>query len=647
MYTNRYSQMVQEYYVRRLRAIMAERAERLNRLKTRAQAQAYVRRVRAAVRRCFAPFPKRTPLNPVITGRDEYRPYVLEKVVFESRPGFLVTGNLLLPKGRTGKCPAVLGVCGHSVEGKAAVPYQSFAQGLAVKGFVVFLLDPISQGERFQFYRKDGAPRPPLTQAHTMMGTQMTLVGDFFGTWRVWDAMRGLDYLLSRPEVDRSRVGVTGNSGGGTLSTYVTALDPRVTMAAPSCFICSYLANMENELSADAEQNPPGIIGAGLDHVDMLLCYAPRPTLILGQQDDYFDARYVRKAGEDLKRVHALLGSRGTAEVFVGPRGHGYHVENREAMYAWFMKHAGLRGTARERGVKIVDAKRLYATPRGETHRAGSRRVFEFTAERAGALAKRRGRPAPGTLQAAARRLLGLRQAKGAPPYRVLIRWARQNDIPNRQAVFAVESEPGILVYVASFGRAHPFMHAPTGKVTLYVGHTSGEEDVGTIRAVRALNTPARSLVVVDPRGIGQSRPQAGCARQASFDQVMSADYFHAAAGDMLGESVLGRRVFDVMRAIDFLCAGGATDITLMGRGLGSITVAFAALLHPCRPRARLLHYLPSYQSIVDSPLYAWPLSAFPRGVLKHFDLPDVYRALGRRFTRTQPWNAHMKQGVQ
>jgi hypothetical protein len=116
-FTNRYPHMVQEYYVRRLREIGAQRKERIAALTTRSQAEAYVRRVRAAVRRCFGPLPARTPLNARVTGKDEYPAYALEKVVFESRPEFLVTGNLYLPRRGNGRRPAVLGLCGHCGEG--------------------------------------------------------------------------------------------------------------------------------------------------------------------------------------------------------------------------------------------------------------------------------------------------------------------------------------------------------------------------------------------------------------------------------------------------------------------------------------------------------------------------------------------------
>lgn len=186
-------------------------------------------------------------------------------------------------------------------------------------------------------------------------------------------------------------------------------------------------------------------------------------------------------------------------------------------------------------------------------------------------------------------------------------------------------------------------MHPPKGRVNLYVGHFSGEEDVRSVVEVRDLTRGRKPLVVVDPRGIGQSQPQTGSPGQVPFEEVKSADFFYASTGQMLSESYLGRRVFDVMRTIDFLLAEGASQVDLIGRGLGSITAAFTALLHPSAPRVDLYHYLPSYQLIVDAPHYAWPLSAFPFGVLKHFDLPDVYRVLGRRLKRHKPWDARMR----
>ena len=148
---NRFPRMVQRYFVGRVRRAEQEGIKRMAALKTKADAENYVREVREKIRQSFGPFPQKTPLEPRVTGivdRDTYR---IEKVIFESRPGFLVTGNLYIPKGRKFPLPGVVGTCGHSTNGKAETAYQSFSQGLARMGYVVLIYDPIGQGERLQY----------------------------------------------------------------------------------------------------------------------------------------------------------------------------------------------------------------------------------------------------------------------------------------------------------------------------------------------------------------------------------------------------------------------------------------------------------------------------------------------------------------
>ena len=435
---------------------------------------------------------------------------------------------------------------------------------------------------------------------------------------------------------DPGRLGVTGNSGGGTLSAYLTALDPRLSMAAPGCFICSYGANLENENPTDAEQNPPGILGAGLDEVDLLLCHAPRPTLILAQRDDYFDARAARRAYEEMRRVHELLGSRGTAAWHCGQRGHGFSRENREAMYRFFMKMAGLRGDTAEPPVRQLPADRLHAA--GGV--APGRRVFRFIRDEADRLARKRGRVEGPELERRVRRVLGLapRRTATAPHYRCLVSQRRRDPDLRQQSAFAVESEPGIQVIVTTYGPEQDLMHPPRGGVVVYVGHGSGERDLRNVPAARALTRGRTPLAVVEPRGFGPTRTLACGSRR--FLEPYGADYLLASTAEMLGESYVGRRVNDLLCALDFLVAGRAERVELVGRGLGSVLAAFAGLLHPCRPKVRLLEYLASFDLLCRNPLANWPLSSLPRGVLRAFDLPDVYRALGRRLELGKPAEA-------
>ena len=136
---NRFPRMVQEWFVARLREAERRRLAAFDAIGTAAEAEAHVRSVRRRIVACFGPFPAKTPLNARITGGFERGAYRVENVVFESRPDFLVSANLYLPKGLDRAAPGVVGTCGHSANGKAAEPYQSFAQGLARQGYVVLL----------------------------------------------------------------------------------------------------------------------------------------------------------------------------------------------------------------------------------------------------------------------------------------------------------------------------------------------------------------------------------------------------------------------------------------------------------------------------------------------------------------------------
>ncbi|MCP3695124.1 MAG: prolyl oligopeptidase family serine peptidase, partial [Planctomycetaceae bacterium] len=282
---NRFPRMVQNFMVSQVRKAESQKLRTLESLTTRADAEAYVKSVQEKIRTCFGPNPERTPLNPRVTGVVERDTYRIENVIFDSRPGFPVTANLYIPKNRKFPLPAVVGTCGHSSNGKAAEAYQSFSQGLARLGYVCLIYDPIGQGERLQYVNDDLTPQlRPGTREHLHAGNQQFLVGDFLGSWRAWDGIRALDYLLTRKEVDPKHLGVTGNSGGGTMTTWLCGVEPRWTMAAPSCFVTTFRRNLENELAADTEQCPPRVLGMQLDHDDFIAAMAPRPVVLLAKE---------------------------------------------------------------------------------------------------------------------------------------------------------------------------------------------------------------------------------------------------------------------------------------------------------------------------------------------------------------------------
>lgn len=345
-----HSHALHTYYLEQLQGLAERRATKLAALSSGgADLDSYIAHARAAVVAAFPLPADRCPLNAVVTRTlpDRGGGYTIECVHFDSRPGVPVTANLYLPlAAATQKVPAVLFSCGHSASGKGEDKYQQACGRLAAAGFAVLIYDPICQGERDQY--ADTLPpghglRGSCVQAHNMLGKQMELLGDFFGAWRLYDGIRALDYLLSRPEIDDTRVGMTGNSGGGTMTSWLWAIEPRFTMAAPSCFITTFERNFENELPADSEQYPPGVLGAGLEMADLLLATNfPKPLLLCGQRYCFFDRRGLAEAHAELEAVYALRGAAQDVGLFVGENNHGFHEDAQTAVAAFFCQHAGL-----------------------------------------------------------------------------------------------------------------------------------------------------------------------------------------------------------------------------------------------------------------------------------------------------------------
>jgi dienelactone hydrolase len=228
------------------------------------------------------------------------------------------------------------------------------------------------------------------TGEHNYAGIQQVLVDERFWMWRAWDGIRALDYLMSRKEVDVRHLGVTGNSGGGTMTTWLCGVEDRWTMAAPSCFVTEFRRNMENELGADMEQCPPRTLALGLDHEDFLAALAPKPIIILAKEKDYFDARGNEAAYHRLKSLYRLLGAEDNIAYFVGPTYHGYSQENREAMYRWFNRCTGISDAKTEPKLVLEKDETLLATSRGQVAELKSKTIYGFTQEKSRALAARR-----------------------------------------------------------------------------------------------------------------------------------------------------------------------------------------------------------------------------------------------------------------
>jgi dienelactone hydrolase len=658
---NRFPRMVQEHFVRQVRAAEEKGNALRNAVKSKADAEAYVRNVRENIGAVFNLPKEKTPLNAKIADIVERDAYHIEKVIFESRPNFLVTANLYVPKNRKFPLPGVVGSCGHSANGKAIDAYQSFAQGLARQGYVTLIFDPIGQGERLQYVDANLKPRRGNgVGEHLYAGNQQFLVGEFFGAWRAWDGIRALDYLLSREEVDPKHVGITGNSGGGTMTTWLCGVESRWTMAAPSCFVTTFRRNMENELPADTEQCPPGVLAAGLDHSDFLAAMAPKPVVILAKERDYFDVRGATLAYERLKHLYTALGKPENISLFVGPTEHGYSKENREAMYRWFNKQTGVSDAQEEPALTIEKDDTLQCTPHGQVAGIRSKPIFHFTQDRALTLAK--SRPDLGTLQL--RRVVfdGLQLAgrvlhdldmipayqtriPRAEPveYRILRPLAKRNYPKPAATCYAVETETDVFAVVTKLSNAGHQSRPPRGNgpAILYISHHSADAELRDEPLIAELikADPDVPFFACDVRGIGESRHNTAGSDQ--FLKPYGSDYFYAIHSLMLDRPYVGQKTFDVLRVIEWLEQHGYTEIHLAALGWGTLPATFAAFLSKHVKRVTLKQNLTSYEAIATSEGYDWPLSSFVPNVLAKFDLPELYDELkGKQLRQIEPRGA-------
>lgn len=663
---NRYPRMVQEYFVRQVRAAGQVSRQRIENLKTKEDAVRHVKETQERIRLSFGEEPERTPLKPKVTGvveRDEYR---IENVIFESRPGFPVTANVYVPKKTKGPFPAVVGTCGHSSNGKASGAYQSFAQGLAKLGYICLIYDPIGQGERLQYPNEELKSEIGVgVREHLHAGNQQFLVGENLSMWRAWDGIRALDYLLTRDDVDEARVGVTGNSGGGTMTTWLCGVEQRWSMGAPSCFVTTFRRNMENELPADTEQCPPQVLAQGLDHCDFLAAMAPKPVIILAKERDFFDVRGAQEAYGRLKKLYKLLGAEENVALFVGPSTHGYSQENREAMFSWFDRATGkvskdagdatqFKGVLRtaadlaftpEPKIVLEEDKTLWCTPQGQVATLeGTRTQFDFTSEKSLQLAKARKQLRGTELQTAVRDVLKLQaMPKRVPDFRIH-RSLGSRGYPAKSAIaYGVTTEPGIQAVVYRLSEERWSSRPPrSGKrAILYISHLSSDTELRSEPLIKEMieAEPDVPFFTCDVRGIGESMPDT-CGSN-SFHSVYGSDYFYAIHSLMLDQPYVGQKTFDVLRVLDWMKSLGHTDVHLVGLGWGGLSATFAALLNDNVKQVTLKHALTSYSDLAETEHYHWPLSTMLPNVLAQFDLPDCYAELAaKKLQQIEPWGA-------
>jgi dienelactone hydrolase len=623
-----YDQMLHRYLLGQAHQRFEARRAAVAAIKTPEDVALRQKEMRAFFLRSLGALPERTPLTPRRVGmlkRDGYR---IEKVIFESRPDHHVTANFYVPEA-SGLVPGVLLPCGHSDNGKAYADYQRACILLARNGFAVLCYDPIGQGERYQMLDAQKKPVIRGTTEHTMAGLGALLVGRQLASYRVWDGMVALDYLAGRQEVDPARLGCTGNSGGGTMTSYLMALDDRISVAAPSCYITSLERLFATIGPQDAEQNITGQVAAGMDHADYVTMRAPKPTLLTVGTRDFFDIQGSWDTFREVKLIYGRLGFGERVDLFESDEEHGFTRPRRIATVRW-MKRWLLKDddAAVEPEYPISTDAELQCTQSGQVMREykevsvfelNRRREKELKLLRDASLARR----SSADFRAEVKKRLGLAGWKARA-----VRPAVSEASPGRNLRFEVE--PGLVLPGIEFAD-----NAVSG------GGRPGLVKVGAdwTRALESGKPPAEvasygRVVLVDPRGMGKTTPRGSRGRDES---PFGADWREAFMALHLDRPLLGQRVADLLNILEGLDAqSGETDhagFELTGIGAAGPVVLHAALLDErgLIKKVTLERSLVSWADLVDKGMSRGQLGNVVAGVLEFYDLPDLAARLAPR----------------
>lgn len=669
------------YLKQRLYQHVERRLEAYETVKTRADCEKWQNERREFFVRQLDGFPERTPLKTRIVGGLEGKGYRIEKLIFESRPGHHVTANLYLPSTKP-PYPAVLVPCGHSHNGKASGQYQRISILLAKHGIAALCYDPISQGERYQILDDQPVhthfrtakwlkvPHPRVqyicTIEHTMAGLGCILLGSNIAQYRIWDGMRAIDYLQSRADIVADKIGCTGNSGGGTLTSYLMALDDRIVAAAPGGFLMTYRRLIETKGAQDAEQNIYGQIAFGMDEADYVIMRAPKPTLICAStRDKTFPIEGTWPLFREAKRFYSRLRYPERVELIEADAPHGFTIQTREAAVQWMRRWLlGVDDVVREMAVlpEPLDDKKIWelsegdwsneelqCTPEGQVlTMPGEKSVFLLNAEIARKLRKERSAtwkkltptqrrvlvrktiadlPAGGGASEASE--TGLRQQLAHK----LVGTIQREGYSIEKLILCPEA--GIRLPGLAFVPAKP-----NGKACLYLHGESMKADAAPKGPIEALVKQGQLVLSAEVRGIGETEP--GHDKRDYGRGQFGRDVQEIFLAYLIGRSYVGMRTDDVVSWANFLATYKTksvrpNELHLVAVGEAAIPALHAAALDSERfASVRLRNMIPSWSDIVRRPESLNQATNVVHGALKHYDLPDLIELAGANKVRLE-----------
>ncbi len=588
------------------------------------------------------PLPERTPLNARMTGRTVHEDYIIENIIFESRPSLYVTANFYIPRNSGLPVPGVLLAMGHAMEYSKASAYQRTALLLVRNGYAVLAFDPIGQGERAVAGNDHWVGFPGFT-------VNMCING-----FLVWDAVRALDYLLSRPEVDPSRIGCTGFSGGGEQTVYLAAIDDRITAAVPGRFMDSYEAFITAGVHC-VDNHVPSVVQYATE-ADIAAMNAPRAFVsVAGIYDWIFPIWGVRDSHRRMQKIYGLLGVPGKVFLSEYEGGHGYSPPRNvspEIQYA--SEYHALLGMNRylyddpERAVRgpidldIADFRdpELSCLKDG-AFPEGAKTYADYIAEKAASLPPVPPLPSTGKEWQSVKKELRrkVETVLGGFPemdsQTIHSRGIMMRDGYSIEKIIYV-SEPRVFIPGLLF---IPERRAGKVPAVIYVSDRGKEEAVdnpGVLRLVRR----GTVVLAIDARGYGETEGRAIGENPGNIPST--ANYVTTVNSVLLGRHITGMRAFDVMQGVRYLVNRheGETDperIGCWGKGTAALECLYAAALDSSIASLVVEEMPLSYKTLLSyadewkrrsrySTMHPGPfsVSVFLPDVLLHFDTPQL-----------------------
>ena len=602
----------------------AERKQRFQQAITSIPAfEEYREKVRQSVKKIFAVFPEKTALEAAVMGRKEQKGYRIEKIVYQSMPGHHVTANLYIPSG-AGKFPAVLFFCGHETESKATLSYQQTAVLLVRNGFMVLLIDPVSQGERYQLVDSSGHPltRGGTTE-HTLLNGLDNLLGISVAGDEFWDNERGMDYLLSRAETDTAKVGCMGNSGGGMQAIYFAALEDRIKFAVPCSYLSSREITMDESGPADGCAQIPDEGKYQLEMQDYLLSMAPKPLMVLAGRFDFINYRGTVEAFGEIQQVYRLFGKTDLCQMYTYTDGHGISAPKREAGVRWLrelMYHDTL--FRKEENEDLPGEKDLTVTTTGQVtiSFAGELTIVQRDRELYDAWEKNR--------------TIFLASGKEVIRKKVLeLLHIRESDLEVQcsPSFMGIQKHGGYFYssYIVRKGMEPPLpvlIAVPDKSVKdiVILLHEKGEKYLqDSVVMLQKYLSEGTIVVLADLRGMGETADK----ELYNDPKYYNREYRNAMMALHIGKNLPGMRVSDIQTIVQFLqtlYASGTVKVSIKAWGAAVVPAIYYTYLQKGIQHLWLEAGIGSYRELLDHPVMKDAYSSIVPDACKYFDLVNL-----------------------